>query len=85
MWAELRKERTGQPEVDGLSLVDRPEDLEYFFPTVPTVPFVCVTAKHRRVKRKVFPETIVLGWPPFYFFLHIPGQKSRAKSCAVEA
>lgn len=28
---ELRKGRTGQPEVDGLSLVNRREDLKYFF------------------------------------------------------
>lgn len=29
---ELREGRKGQPEVDGLSLVKRREDLEYFFP-----------------------------------------------------
>lgn len=31
VWVELRKGRTGQPEVDGLSLVNHREDLEYFF------------------------------------------------------
>lgn len=31
VWVELRKGRTGQPEVDGWSLVSRREDSEYFF------------------------------------------------------
>lgn len=55
MWAELRKGRTGQPEVDGLSLVNRREDLEYFFLLSPLSHLSVSRAKHRCVKRKVFP------------------------------
>lgn len=48
---QTRRQR-GRREPDGSFSVNSQEDLEYFFSTVLTVPFVCVTAKYRCVCEK---------------------------------
>lgn len=60
----IEEGRMGRPEVDGLSLLNSREDLEYFFLLSP-LSHLSVSQPNTDVcKKQLILETIVLGWPP---------------------